>query len=49
MDQLGEAQYLLEEKERLEREATDEIASVTQAHEEEHNLRISLEASVLNL
>ncbi|KAK1670530.1 hypothetical protein QYE76_058689 [Lolium multiflorum] len=49
MAQLGAAQDLIEEKERLEREAADEIASLTQAHEEEHNLRISLEASVLNL
>ncbi|KAK1686022.1 hypothetical protein QYE76_046870 [Lolium multiflorum] len=49
MAQLGAAQDLLEEKERFEREAADEIASLTQAHEEEHNLRISLEASVLNL
>ena len=49
MAQLGEAQDLLEEKERLEREAADEIASLTQAHEEEHNLRVTLEESVLNL
>ncbi|KAK1670520.1 hypothetical protein QYE76_058679 [Lolium multiflorum] len=49
MAQLGAAQDLIEEKERLEREAADEIASLTQAHEEDHNLRISLEASVLNL
>jgi hypothetical protein len=49
MSQLGEAQNLLEEKERLEQEAADEIASLTQAHEEEHNSRVSLEESVLNL
>jgi hypothetical protein len=36
MAKLGAAQDLLEEKERLEREAADEIASLTQAHEEEH-------------
>lgn len=49
MAQLGETQDLLEDKERLEREATDEIASLTQAHEEEHNLRVTLQESVLNL
>jgi hypothetical protein len=49
LTQLGEAQDLLEEKERLEREAADEIASLTHAHEEEHNLRLTLEESVLNL
>jgi hypothetical protein len=49
MAQLGAAQELLEEKERLEREAANEIASLTQALEEEQNLRMSLEASVINL
>ncbi|KAK1607444.1 hypothetical protein QYE76_031117 [Lolium multiflorum] len=49
MAQLGAAQDLLEEKERLEREAANEIASLTQAHEEEQNLRMSLEASVITL
>jgi hypothetical protein len=49
MYQLGASQDLLEEKEGLGREAADDIASLTQAHEEEHNLRISLEACVLNL
>ncbi|KAK1664933.1 hypothetical protein QYE76_053092 [Lolium multiflorum] len=45
MAQLGAAQDLIEEKERLEREAANEIASLTQAHEEEQDLRMSLEAS----
>jgi hypothetical protein len=49
MAQLGAAQDLIEEKERLEREAANEIASLTQAHEEEQNLRMSLEASVITL
>ncbi|KAK1663601.1 hypothetical protein QYE76_051760 [Lolium multiflorum] len=49
MAQLGAAQDLIEEKERLEREATNEIASLSQAHEEEQNLRMSLEASVIIL
>ncbi|KAK1628228.1 hypothetical protein QYE76_002543 [Lolium multiflorum] len=49
MDQLGAAQDLIEEKERLEREAANEIASLTQAHEEEQDLRMSLEASVIVL
>jgi hypothetical protein len=49
MAQLGEAQYLIEEKERLEREVANEIAFLTQAHEEEQNLRMSLEASVITL
>ncbi|KAK1694357.1 hypothetical protein QYE76_011054 [Lolium multiflorum] len=40
---------LIEEKERLEREAANEIGSLTQAHEEEQNLRMSLEASVITL
>ncbi|KAK1608540.1 hypothetical protein QYE76_032213 [Lolium multiflorum] len=49
MAQLGVAQDLIEEKESLEREAANEIASLTQAHEEEQNLRMSLEASVITL
>jgi hypothetical protein len=49
MAQLGAAQDLIEEKERFEREAANEISSLTQPHEEEHNLHISLQASVLNL
>jgi hypothetical protein len=49
MAQLGAAQDLLEEKERLEREAANDIASLTQAIEEEQNLPMSLEASVINL
>ncbi|KAK1648368.1 hypothetical protein QYE76_066173 [Lolium multiflorum] len=49
MAQLGAAQDLIEEKERLEREAANEIASLSQAHEEEQNLRMSLEASVITL
>jgi predicted nucleic acid-binding Zn-ribbon protein len=49
MAQLGAAQDLIEEKERLEREAANEITSLTQAHEEEKNLRVSLEASVITL
>jgi ABC-type Mn2+/Zn2+ transport system ATPase subunit len=49
MPQLGEAQVLFEEKESLEREATNEIASLTQANDEEHDLRVTLEESVLNL
>ncbi|KAK1663545.1 hypothetical protein QYE76_051704 [Lolium multiflorum] len=36
-------------EERLEREASNEIASLTQAHEEEQNLHMSLEASVITL
>jgi hypothetical protein len=47
--QLGAAQDLIEEKERLEREAANEIASLNQALEEEQNLRMSLEASVITL
>ncbi|KAK1664531.1 hypothetical protein QYE76_052690 [Lolium multiflorum] len=47
--QLGAAQDLIEEKERLEREAANEIASLNQALEEEQNLRMSLEASVIVL
>jgi hypothetical protein len=49
MAQLGTAQDLLEEKERLERGAANGIASLTQDHEEEQNLRMSLETSVINL
>ncbi|KAK1692593.1 hypothetical protein QYE76_009290 [Lolium multiflorum] len=49
MAQVGAAQDLIEEKERLEREAANEIASLTQAHEDEQNLRMSLEASVITL
>jgi cell fate regulator YaaT (PSP1 superfamily) len=49
MAQLGEAQDLIEEKLRLEREAADEISSLTQTMVEEHNLRVILEESVLNL
>ncbi|KAK1619426.1 hypothetical protein QYE76_024943 [Lolium multiflorum] len=49
MAQLGAAQDFIEEKERLEREAANEIASLTQAHEDEQNLRMSLEASVITL
>ncbi|KAK1682668.1 hypothetical protein QYE76_043516 [Lolium multiflorum] len=47
--QLGAGQDLIEEKERLEREAENEIASLNQALEEEQNLRMSLEASVIVL
>jgi F0F1-type ATP synthase delta subunit len=47
--QLGAAQDLIEEKERLEREVANEIASLNEALEEEQNLRISLEASVITL
>jgi F0F1-type ATP synthase delta subunit len=47
--QLGAAQDLIEEKERLEREAENEITSLNQALEEEQNLRMSLEASVITL
>jgi prolyl-tRNA synthetase len=47
--QICEAQELLEDKERFEREAADEITSLTQAHEGEHYLRATLEESVLNL
>ncbi|KAK1605612.1 hypothetical protein QYE76_029285 [Lolium multiflorum] len=49
MAQLGAAQDLIEEKKRIEREAANEIASLTQAHEEEQNLHMSLEASVITL
>jgi hypothetical protein len=35
-------------RERLEREAANEIASLTQAHAEEHVLKVSLEESFLN-
>jgi hypothetical protein len=49
MNQLGEAQDLPEEKEGHERDAADEIASLSQALEEGQNLRITLEESVANL
>jgi prolyl-tRNA synthetase len=49
MAQLGESRELLEEKQMLEREAADDITSITQAHEEEHNLRATLEESVFNI
>ncbi|KAK1608662.1 hypothetical protein QYE76_032335 [Lolium multiflorum] len=49
LSQLGVAQDLIEEKERLEREAANEIASLKEELEDEQNLRMSLEASVIVL
>ncbi|KAK1593730.1 hypothetical protein QYE76_048270 [Lolium multiflorum] len=49
LTQLDAVQDRIEEKERLEQEAANKIASLTQAHEEEQNLRMSLEASVITL
>jgi hypothetical protein len=49
LSQLGAAQDLIEEKERLEREAANEIASLKEELEDEQNLRMSLEASVIVL
>jgi hypothetical protein len=48
MNQYGMAQDLLEEKGRLERENANEIASLTMAIEEEHELRVSLEEKLEN-
>ncbi|KAK1609416.1 hypothetical protein QYE76_033089 [Lolium multiflorum] len=47
--QLGAAHDLIEERERLEREAANEIASLKEELEDERNLRMSLEASVIVL
>ena len=44
--QLGEAQNLIEVKEGLERDAADEIASLSQALQEEQELRVSVEESM---
>ncbi|KAK1643686.1 hypothetical protein QYE76_061491 [Lolium multiflorum] len=49
LSQLGAAQDLIEEKERLEREAANEIASLKEELDDERNLRMSLEASVIVL
>ncbi|KAK1667829.1 hypothetical protein QYE76_055988 [Lolium multiflorum] len=49
LSQLGAAQDLIEEKERLEREVANEIASLKEELEDEQNLRMSLEASVIVL
>jgi hypothetical protein len=49
LSQLGAAQDLIEEKERLEREAANEIASLKEGLDDELNLRMSLEASVIVL
>ena len=49
MSQYGIAQDLLKEKGRLEREYANEIASLTEAIEEEHELRVSLEEKLENL
>ncbi|KAK1679577.1 hypothetical protein QYE76_040425 [Lolium multiflorum] len=49
LSQLGATQDLIKEKERLEREAANEIASLKEELEDEQNLRMSLEASVIVL
>ena len=49
MSDYGRTQEELEEKERLEREYANDIASLTVALEEEHELRVSLEEKLENL
>jgi hypothetical protein len=49
MGQLGKAQDLIELKERFERENVDEIGSLSQALEEEQDLRVTLEESISSL
>ncbi|KAK1610929.1 hypothetical protein QYE76_034602 [Lolium multiflorum] len=47
--QLGVAQDLIEKREKLEREAAFELANLTEELDDERNLRMSLEASVIIL
>ena len=47
--QLSEAQDLIEVKEGLEREAADEIASLSQSLQDEQNLRVSVEDHMVAL
>ena len=47
--QLGAAQDLIEKREKLEREAAFELANLKEELDDERNLRMSLEASVIVL
>ena len=47
--QLGAAQDLIEKREKLEREAAFELANLKEELDDERNLRMSLEASVITL
>ena len=49
MSDYGWIQEELDEKERLEREYANDIAALTVALEEEHELRVSLEEKLENL
>ena len=49
MSDYGRIQEELDEKERLEREYANDIAALTVALEEEHDLRVSLEEKLENL
>jgi hypothetical protein len=49
MYQLGEARYLIKEKEAFEREAADDIGSLSISLEEEKNASVSLKEKLLGL